>query len=488
MRPLTIRLLFFALMLGIPLAQAGWELARGERVQALDVLGPIEESRLRSFEDELRRASFVHQRVTPRYQELLLRVLGRGNERSIYARGSYHYRDDLEYLIAPPFDPAPSLRAIADLEEQLANAGIDLLLVPVPPKASAQGARFSAATADLEWIDNGGAEAWYAALEQAGIDVLRVDELARGSGLGAEFFLSFDTHWSPTGMQVVADALADRLRAKLEIERVHLFPTAEPAQALRGDLLRMLRLPEGSDLVFPSHLRVPMVPLRFGEFDRASPVLLLGDSWTRAYSDPDLGLGGAAGFAERIGQLLRVPLDRIAQAGEGARGVREALARRASLLPSEGGLAGKRVVVWQFSMRDLIHADERWEPIDLGIGEAENSVAFNAPQQHEIWADIVETSAVRAGFDYPFALGLFEYRPVDPDGVSELGERFWVAQVIVRDSAPAPASRLRVGQRLRLVLEPVEAHHDLEQTTWVDDTDAPVRADLWYAVETELIR
>ena len=52
--------LFLALICGVPVVQAGLELARGEDVQALEVFGPIEQSRLRVFEDDLRAASFLH--------------------------------------------------------------------------------------------------------------------------------------------------------------------------------------------------------------------------------------------------------------------------------------------------------------------------------------------------------------------------------------------------------------------------------------------
>ena len=54
-RPLTC--LFLTLICGVPLGQAGLELARGERVQALEVIGPVREARLRAFEKDLRQAS-----------------------------------------------------------------------------------------------------------------------------------------------------------------------------------------------------------------------------------------------------------------------------------------------------------------------------------------------------------------------------------------------------------------------------------------------
>ena len=73
----------------------------------------------------------------------------------------------------------------------------------------------------------------------------------------------------------------------------------------------------------------------------------------------------------------------------------------------------------------------------------------------------------------------------DAETRATLGERFWVAHRIVEDSSPTSESNLVVGARYDLTLENVDRHHDLEQTSWVDDTDAPRRATFWYALSAE---
>lgn len=478
---------FIGLIGGVPIGQAVWELVRDGEVQALDVVGDVDARRLRAFEEDLQEASFIHQRVTPWYQQLLLTTLRRGNEQTILGRDDVlHYAEDLDYLVAPgvPTGNGSSIEAIVDFADQLEQVGVDLLLVPVPPKTCAQGAWFSGLTADADWIDNSTVESWYAALDAAGVEHVRVDALARESGLGPDFFLRRDTHWSPEGMGYVAAAVADRLRARIGVESQDLrAPSIESIDAV-GDLAGMLRLPVGSDPFPDQSIEVPLVSRRWGTFDPSSPVLILGDSSTRVYSDPDLHLGEGSGFAERVARELRVAVDRIALVGGGARAVRESVARRAGRKAAEGGVAGKQIVVWQFSMRDLVIEDERWERIALDL-EASAAATLAVPERVTVQAELMETSAVGADFDYAFALGIHEYRALDAETRATLGERFWVAHRIVEDSSPTSESNLVVGARYDLTLENVDRHHDLEQTSWVDDTDAPRRATFWYALSAE---
>ena len=84
-------LAFFATICGLPLVQAGLELSRGEAVQALEVVGPIEASRLRAFEDDLHDASFVHRDLVPHYQRALFALFGRGNEKALVGRDGWLY-------------------------------------------------------------------------------------------------------------------------------------------------------------------------------------------------------------------------------------------------------------------------------------------------------------------------------------------------------------------------------------------------------------
>ena len=75
---------------------------------------------------------------------------------------------------------------------------------------------------------------------------------------------------------------------------------------------------------------------------RGAPVLLLGDSFSAVFSQPDLGWGSGAGFAERLSFQLGLPVDRIVRNAGGASATRQALADELGRDP--GRLDGVRVV------------------------------------------------------------------------------------------------------------------------------------------------
>jgi alginate O-acetyltransferase complex protein AlgJ len=74
-----------------------------------------------------------------------------------------------------------------------------------------------------------------------------------------------------------------------------------------------------------------------------------------------MGWGEAAGFVEHLSVALQRPLDRITQNDNGAYATREALARDLSGVTPR--LTGKRLVIWQFAVRELSFGD--WRVIEL---------------------------------------------------------------------------------------------------------------------------
>jgi alginate O-acetyltransferase complex protein AlgJ len=127
----------------------------------------------------------------------------------------------------------------------------------------------------------------------------------------------------------------------------------------------MLELPAGAALYPPQ--RVIAQPV-FGpdgapwQRDPAAEVLVLGDSFTNVFSQPELGWGTGAGLAEQLSFLLQRPVDRIAVNAGGAYASRQALARE--LAAGRDRLRGKRVLVYELAARELASGDWRlvWEP------------------------------------------------------------------------------------------------------------------------------
>jgi len=481
--PKLINTLFLALIFGLPLGQAGWELARGESVQALEVFGPIEEARLRSFEQDLREASFPHQEVTPWYQWLVLRTFGRGNEKTVVGDDEWlFFAENLDYITRPAFGLAgeQAIReTIEDFAAQLEARGVALVVVPAPAKVAVQPENLSRWTRSLADAESPEARALFDSIRDVPI---WPTVWARPEGPGLEY-LPRDTHWTPECMQASAKGVAARVRQALadrgtSLEREARWRTEEVDFEGRGDLTEMLRLPEGVEVYEPMKLSLqrvvnadsgaPFAP------DREAEVLLLGDSFTLVYSDPRLKMGEHAGFAEHLALELGAPVDVIALAGGSARAVRETLARR------EEGLAGKKVVVWQLSMRDFIGDPSKWTRVELpestGLAGADTGPI-------RVRAEVVELTRIPSEFEYEFCLAVHEYRLLEVLEGSPPPGPLWVAHVAIENFEPTAHATYEVGNVHTLSLEDVALHHDLEATSWMDLTESNPRAVIWFPTE-----
>lgn len=344
---------------------------------------------MHQLEDGLERKSWLGAALLPQTQRVLS-ALGVGNEKVyIGSDRRLYYTPDVQYVTgsafldrgvlerrrlggaaweeAPHPDPLP---ALADFQRQLAARGIALVVVPTPvkPMIDPEGLGRSQPFP----LENASWPAFLRRLRDAHIEVfdpaplLAREKAAQG---GQPQYLRTDTHWTPQAMELVAQQLADKVRAV-----GHLAPPAgvglfrQPQSvANSGDLAALLTLPPTDPLKEPERATIQRVETAEGSPWRADPrseVLLLGDSFTNIYSQSDLGWGTGAGLAEQLSYDLGHPIDRLALNSGGALNTRQRLAQ--DLATGNDRLAGKKVVVYQFAVRELAIGD--WRVIDLGGG------------------------------------------------------------------------------------------------------------------------
>lgn len=368
-----------------------------------------------AFEARLEEDSLLVERVVPWAQWVEAALLGDGNRRVYLGRSAgggggggegaeadrwLFFRPDVAYLAGRPFldprvlearragseswtaplrpDPRPALAGFA---RQLGERGIALVVVPTPVKPMLHPERLAGARDG--WrppLQNRSFPRLVRDLEAAGVAVFDpAPVLARAlRETGEPQYLAYDTHWTPEAMDRVAAALARRLTAR-HLGLPGLLGPGSPAgsspyyrQPVRvrgtGDLARMLRLEatEGvlPELFPPQAVTVHQVLDPLGGFvrpDREAEVLLLGDSFTNVYSQSELGWGQGAGIAEQLAYHLGRPVDRIAVNAGGSHTTRERLAQ--VLAGDPGRLDGKRVVVYQFAVRELSEGD--WRRVEL---------------------------------------------------------------------------------------------------------------------------
>ncbi len=366
------------------------------------------------FEGELEEDSAPRQLLLAPVQWRLLEWLGLGNEKAYLGRdGWLFYRPDIDYVtgqgflepavlqararggdpwIRPPEpDPMP---ALLDFRRQLESRGIELLVVPTPVKPTLYPETFSPraerSTGALQptALQNESFDEFLSRAAAAGIDVFDptqilssskrapVDESGKDSG--SELFLRTDTHWTPQAVDLVAQSLSETLTGALSESlsgaiRAELDADLGGRSWVRrsvvlegfGDIAKMLWVPTDQSLIAPDRVKMSMVTSQAGQVWRSDPkasILILGDSFTNVYSDPGLGWGLGAGLAEQIAFHLALPIDRIARNAGGALGSRQALQQALQQDPYR--LENKRLVIYQFSTRELSQGD--WRLVDLG--------------------------------------------------------------------------------------------------------------------------
>ena len=265
---------------------------------------------------------------------------------------------------------AGPIAVLVDFAQQLDEAGVDLLVLPVPPFAALDPGRAHPAFHSdgrqprvdrwiLEFLE---------ALDQRGVETLDYRALVHGLGVevgvddagvsgSLEIFRRQDPHWTHWGATLAAGALAERVRLYPWADEV-LWSQGEATLADRklwrralGPTARRLQAADPGLELEPEEIfehRTRIVGERWSFDDRDSPLLLLGDSFTlREHGLPDALL-----------RELGFRLDRITVPGGVPTAVLEALALRSE------PLQGKRLVIWVFTTKAL-HQPERWRPVTI---------------------------------------------------------------------------------------------------------------------------
>jgi hypothetical protein len=382
---------FLLLIVGVPLFQACSELIAGCKPQALDIFSlSLKKSSLHGWEETLEKSSIPRTLTQPRLQELMSSLGGFGNTSAVVGRdGWMFYQPGLDYLGGPGvLDPTrlqyrdpktlvgveprhPDSRpAILRFHEFCKAQGIHLIVMPIPDKAMLQPMnllrRFDGVVG-MEPLNNPDFAEWASSLRRQGVDVFDCTPAAI-SPTDRRFMIQ-DTHWTPRWMQSVAGELAGYLRAKLGPSRslsLH-FRIEERSIERVGDLVDMLSLGEGQRAFPPQRVSIRRVldsKARPWAPDPKADLLFMGDSFANIYSLESMGWGDSAGFVEHLGYALGSGVDRITRNDAGAYATRQMLA--AELARGRDRLAGKKVVVWEFAVRELTHGD--WKTIAMKLG------------------------------------------------------------------------------------------------------------------------
>jgi alginate O-acetyltransferase complex protein AlgJ len=262
-------------------------------------------------------------------------------------------------------DPLP---AILDLKAQLDKAGVELLMVPVPAKATIYPEAISdtvapATDAAPPRLDVYHQE-FFALLRDNGIPVLDLTDefLAHRADAEGALYCRQDSHWSGRAVQFAAQRIAARLAGRPWLADVpkRTYDLKPRTIGMTGDLWTLLgdtKLPKERMALTEVWERAPAGPAAVQTW-RESPVLLLGDSHNLVFQAGADMHATNAGLPDHLAAQLGFPVDLVAVRGSGATPARINLMRR------RDNLAGKKLLIWCFSVREFTES-QGWRKVPL---------------------------------------------------------------------------------------------------------------------------
>lgn len=259
-------------------------------------------------------------------------------------------------------DAADPLPAILDFKAQLAKAGIELLVVPVPAKAQIYPEmlddRLKGSPLDEAQ------KSFYSVLVKNGVKVLDLAPAFRAAKLTYQspLYCKQDTHWSSTACQIAARQIALAVVQSPWFKAVPKRKYMQSTQnvTITGDLWGMLN----DSSVAKENLSVNVIQEKTAQALapvgswRQSPIVLLGDSHNLVFSTGGDMLVSGAGLPDHLAAALGVPVDVVAVRGSGATPARVNLLRRAD------NMAGKKLVIWCFTVREFTEG-QGWKKVPV---------------------------------------------------------------------------------------------------------------------------
>jgi hypothetical protein len=258
-------------------------------------------------------------------------------------------------------DPIP---AIVDFHDQLKRRGIDLLLMPVPPKAASYPEKI------LPGVDLHGETAapylarFYDELRKRDIDVVDLAPvfLQNSASDHGPVFCKTDTHWSGFGCVLAAQTIKNKIQEKLAGQPRKDYAAEWREISIKGDLGD---LAGSKTKIEPEKVAVRTISDKETGAainpDPNSPLLIIGDSHTLVFHD---FLGEKSGLLDQVAYENGFAPDLIGTRGSGATSVRVSLYRRARKDPDY--LAKKKMIVWCFAAREFTESDQGWDKVPVG--------------------------------------------------------------------------------------------------------------------------
>lgn len=364
---------FLVLICSDGLIQIVVDLREGRAPQATELfVRTPTRANIREFETDLQDNCWLTQQVRPYVQYAQFMTLRELGDKAVVGEDNWlFYKPAVQYLVEPwaldkKGEQDNVISAVVSFKDQLAERGIHLLVVPAPNKSSVYPDMLTKQAGKGDEPVNSKTIEVMRRLREAGVEVVDLFALFKqartaSDGEATKYYLAQDSHWSPEGVRLAAQAVAHRLLDLGWVEKKQNEYALKPLTIeRRGDILKMTQAQQIERQFEAERIHCTQVidntTSRPYHNDPNSEVLVLGDSFLRIYSQDE---PGAAGFVEHLGYELGFAMAAIVNDGGASTLVRQQLSRNPRLL------ANKKVVVWEFVERDIRFGTEGWQIVPL---------------------------------------------------------------------------------------------------------------------------
>ena len=298
----------------------------------------------------------------------------------IAGKDGWYFSDDELMRLSRSTSTTSAVSAIADYAQQLRSQNIDLILVPVPPKALvypdkiARGVKVPMKSKRPARLDSVFKEAMDA-LEAKRVKVVDLlpEFIAHREDKGGPVFPRTSATWSPYGVQLASKSIAGAVKESraggrgsvtgLSAEPVTLTFTGNltgGSSKVRAEALPAVRVGRISEGKVRS--------LAFGS--SGSSLMLMGGgdvlAWREA-NNPQGSSGAFCSLAEQIAVELQMIPDVLANSSDGRNSPRLRILRERT--NGHSTLGGTRAVVWIVPMLDLAVSNWQRVPLQLQFSE-----------------------------------------------------------------------------------------------------------------------
>ncbi len=265
-------------------------------------------------------------------------------------------------------DPLPSM---VEFHGLLQAKGVELIIVPVPAKASLYPDKLDASFAPGDpWP----LTPFLEKMRAAGLNVIDLEPVMRQrreAQPAEKLWCAQDAHYTPLACEIIAGLV------KAEIEKGEWYAAHPKEELLRSDPAPLeivgdqIKGSEWEGKVAKETLTVRYAGRAAGDRvdpvapDPASPVLLMGDSHTLVFQEGASGGMHAkgAGLFDQLSVECGFPIDLVGVRGSGLVQARRNLFMTATQTPDYW--VNKKVVVWVFSVREFTQSFDKIIPIPI---------------------------------------------------------------------------------------------------------------------------